>query len=163
MALESEPVVVTAPTLTVVWIHDPTDPEATVRAFRWNGGGRSEDHQVTGQAIVLAGRTYPVYEFAQRAQRAVNIPLLLLDVDSRLPDVGGWGDDHAGDVDYLTALLESRKAWVYRDDRGRLLYGVAFGLPWSDQPFGSSVELTLNATDFDEAAFYNPFTILVAE
>jgi hypothetical protein len=160
MALESEPVTVTAPTLTVAWFHDPAEPEATARGFRWNGGGRGEEAGVIGQGIMLAGRRLPVYEFSQRATRSVSIPLVLPNVDSRPPVDGGWGDDWQGDLDYLAAMLESRRAWVYRDDRSRLLYGVLLSLPYSDQSYGTTVEVGMSATDFDESAFYTTFTAL---
>lgn len=163
MALESETVTVTAPTLTVVWIHDPNDPVGTVRPFRWNGGGRNEERGVVGQGIALAGRKFPVFEFAPRSTRAINIPLLLPGAEFGADPRGEWGDDHPGDIDFIEALLESRRPWVYRDDRGRLIYGVAFTMPWGDEPYGSTIELQLNATDFDESSFYSSFALAMVE
>ena len=140
MALESAHVDVTAPTLTAVWIHDPEDPEATVRQFAYGASGRRDEVSVVGAGLYFVGRTLPMFDFGEHEGRSVSLTLIV-----------PYGDDWSEKIDWLeTTLARSRKAWVYRDDRGRLIYGVVLGISLSDEPFGTSVSLTIEATHYDE-------------
>ena len=139
MATRSNTVTVTAPTLRAVWIHDPADPEGTSRVFLHGSGGRQSTRTVNGESITLAGRELPLFDFGEHSTEEVSVPLLVL-----------YGETWQADLAFLSALVESRTPHVYRDDRGRLLYGVAFELPSVDEPYGTAVELRLEATNFNE-------------
>ena len=139
MPIQSEVVTVVAPILRTVWIHDPDDPEGTVMHFRYHES-RNESNAVEVAGTVFAGRRYPVYDFGEHSTRNLDVPLQLTLYD----------DDWEQQMDYLRALLEARKAFIYRDKRGRLIYGITAGMEIGDTPIGAGVSMTIQAADFNE-------------
>lgn len=103
-------------------------------------GERSEDMTVEIEPAAYAGRRYPVYDFGEHSLRELKLPLAIPFAD----------DDWETKTEYMEALLEARKAFIYRDKRARLIYGVTDGLEWGDIAIGSTVALTIQAAEFDE-------------
>lgn len=101
---------------------------------------RSESMSVEVEPSTYAGRRYPVFNFGEHSLRALKLPMQIPFAD----------EDWEAKTEYLTALLEARKAFIYRDMRSRLIYGVTDGLDWNDIAIGSTVELTIQAAEFDE-------------
>jgi hypothetical protein len=139
MPVDSDIVSVTAPVLSAVWIHDPDDPEGTIIHYLYHES-RSDAMQVDVTGTYFAGRKYPVYDFSEHSARELSLPLVIPFAEDT------WDTK----TEYLQALLEARKAFIYRDKRARLIYGVTAGLDWGDIPVGSTVALKIQAADFDE-------------
>jgi hypothetical protein len=135
-------VTVTAPTLVGIWIHDPDDPEATLVNFPFTDpGSRTEHLGVTGTPIRLKGRTLPVYDFSAFEDQTVAVAI---DVPH--------GPEYAEQMAWLAALVRSRESWLYRDNRSRKIYGPVVDAQLTDVQYGSRVQLSVSATEFDETA-----------
>lgn len=128
----------TAPVLQGVWIHDVDDPEGTIRQFPYSEYGRKNVHQVATNVQQFAGRTFPVFSYGENETRDVGVTL-------QVP----YGSTYADDMDALAALNTSRKQHVYRDGRGRLVFGSITAAD-VDTVFGSTVDLAVSAAEFDE-------------
>jgi hypothetical protein len=128
----------TAPVLQGVWIHDVDDPEGTIRQFMYSDRGRRNNHQVATSVLQFAGRTFPVYAYGENETRDVTMSL-------QVP----YGTTYVDDMDALAALNASRKQHVYRDGRSRIVFGN-ITVSDIDTDFGSSVDVTASAADFDE-------------
>jgi hypothetical protein len=128
----------TAPVLQGVWIHDVDDPEGTIRQFRYTERGRRHNHQVATNVLQFAGRTYSVYAYGENETRDVTMSM-------QVP----YGTTYEDDMDALAALNTSRKQHVYRDGRGRIVFGN-ITVSDIDTDFGSSVDVTVSAAEFDE-------------
>lgn len=139
MPIQSTTVTVVAPILSTVWIHDPDDPEGTIQHFRYHES-RQETRAVEVAGTVFAGRRYPVYDFGEHSSLDLDVPLQLTLYD----------DDWDAQMEYLRALLEARKAFIYRDKRGRLIYGITSGLDIGDTAIGAAVTIAIQAADFNE-------------
>lgn len=150
MALQSEVYTITAPVLRGIWIHDPYDPENSITQFLYHeGNSRSENNEVLVQGFSFNGRQYPVWEFGEHATRSVELPLVI-PFDHGLDPGPNW----QAQMDYIRNALNSKIAHVYRDKRGRLIYGIIAGIGVTDVAIGSNVALTIQATNFDETEFY---------
>lgn len=101
---------------------------------------RQETMAVEVEPATYAGRRYPVFNFGEHSLRQLALPMAIPFAD----------DDWEAKTGYLEALLEARKAFIYRDKRGRLIYGVTDSLDWSDIPIGTAVALKIQAAEFDE-------------
>lgn len=128
----------TAPVLQGVWIHDVDDPEGTIRQFLYSERGRKHAVQVATNVMQLAGRTYPMYAYGENETRDVGVTLQV-----------AFGTTYDDDMDALAALNTSRKQHVYRDGRGRLVFG-SITVSDIDTEWGSSVDVNVSAADFDE-------------
>jgi hypothetical protein len=140
MGTLSDPVEVVAPRLQGVWIHDPQDPQGTIRQYAFINSQATEARSLTGAALSFAGRAFPVFEFGDLQQRTAQLSLMV-------PVGTEWGAQLAS----LEDLLLSKRSWVYRDNRGRLLFGAVMSVSITDDPRGTVVDLTLTATEFDES------------
>lgn len=128
----------TAPVLQGVWIHDVDDPEGTIRQFLYTERGRKHATQVATNVMQFAGRTYSVYAYGENETRDVGMSM-------QIP----YGATYTDDMDALAALNTSRKQHVYRDGRGRLIFGSITASD-IDTDFGSIVDVTVSAAEFDE-------------
>jgi hypothetical protein len=140
MGTNSDPVEVTAPKLQGVWIHDPQDPQGTIRQYAYVNSSSVEARSLTGAALSFAGRAFPVFEFGDLQQRTQQLSLVI-------PGGAQWEAQRAS----LEALLTSKRSWVYRDNRGRLIFGAVMAITETDDPRGTIVDLQLTATEFDES------------
>ena len=140
MGTNSDPVEVTAASLQGVWIHDPDDPEGSIRQYLYSNSAAVESRSITGAQLSFAGRAFPVFEFGDLQQRTVALSLVI-------PGGVDWEAQRRA----LEDLLTSRRSWVYRDNRGRLTFGAVMAVSETDDPRGTVVDLTLTATEFDES------------
>lgn len=131
---------VTAPHLTGVWIHDNLDSGGTVRQFLTHADDRGETIDIESSEFLFAGRTQPVYQFGDFRRRTIAVTL-------EIP----WSDTWEDDLDFLIELFESRRPFVYRDNRGRLVYGVLLKLDPKDARWGTQVNVQFNSVEFDES------------
>lgn len=128
----------TAPVLQGIWVHDVDDPQGTIRQYLYSEQGRKNVETVATNVQQFAGRTYPVYAYGENETREVGVTL-------QVP----YGTNYADDMDALAALNVSRTQHVYRDGRGRLIFG-SITVADTDTLYGSAVDITASATDFDE-------------
>lgn len=137
----SEALEVTAPTMYGVWIHDPEDPAGTERNFLYGGIGRGSSVSVEYQTLQFAGRVHPVAEFGEHenwnAEFTLNIP---------------YGTTWRSDVNALIAFARSRKTMLYRDGRGRRLYGVIPSADLKDARGMEDISISVQRVDYDEEA-----------
>lgn len=124
-----------------VWIHDPSDPEGTVRQFLYGKGGRSANIGVEMHGRKYAGRVFPVYDHGdfQDSQLAVTV---------MVPFGSEWQDD----ISVLQEFARSRTTLVIRDNRGRAFYGAMRDYGEQDQDDGTSVSFSFDRVDRGEAA-----------
>ncbi|MFO7172061.1 MAG: LamG-like jellyroll fold domain-containing protein [Bacillota bacterium] len=120
-----------------VWLHDPRDPAGTARQYngipQWD-----EDWQPVSGEFRFAGRTLPVVEFDEsQAEQVVRVQLLL--------------PDGTGDREALEALAARRTTVLYRDYRGRKVYGTIRGLRFRDEAWGAVADLEVYAVEYEEA------------
>lgn len=128
----------TAPVLQGVWIHDTDDPEGTIRQYLYSERGRKHARIVATTALSFAGRELPVFYRGENQTRDVGVTL-------QVP----FGTNYADDMDALEALNLSDKQHVYRDGRGRLIFGN-IAVTDTDVEVGSAVELQISASEFEE-------------
>ena len=141
MAMTSSDVVsVAAPDFLGVWVHDPDDPANTVRQFMYGSRDRTQDGSVESTALQFVGRAYPVYDFGDAQAQQVSMTVLV-----------PFGDTWAADVAYLEALPAARTTICYRDNRGRVVFGVVTSTKTSDELEGTGVGLSVTRVDFSEA------------
>ncbi|MFB5189061.1 hypothetical protein [Alicyclobacillus fastidiosus] len=57
----------------------------------------------------------------------------------------------SGDLEALRSLIDRQSTLLYRDARGRKKYGVIASVPETEQTWGTQVQLTVNAVDYEEA------------
>lgn len=137
---QSDSAIVTASlTLQGVWLHDPTDPSGTAAQYLFGGSGRTESPDLGATELQFVGRELPTYEFGEARHEPVQTTI-------QVPHGPNW----ATQVDALVAAALSKRVWCYRDNRRRKRIGP-IQVRVTDQEYGSSVDLTVQASDFDEA------------
>jgi hypothetical protein len=134
----SESAVATASiTLHGAWIHVASNPAGTIHQFPYDGEGRSADHNLTATMMAFEGRTLPVADIADQETQSIKITVQCL--------------RGSNDLQALRNLLAAKQTVLYRDSRGRKVYGVISALPERDERWGTSVDLTIQAVDYQEA------------
>jgi hypothetical protein len=137
----SDVVTATAASLVGVWLHDPIDPTGTIRNYLYTDG-RSDRVASDGERLVVHGRRRAIAEFGEHEDDGVSVKL-------RIPFSG----DHDSLVGFLRDAVRNRRAICYRDNRGRVVYGVLLdGVEVADVREGSEVVLDLSAIDYDVTA-----------
>jgi hypothetical protein len=130
-----------ASTLLGAWIHDVTDPAGTLVQYLYTGSGRTETIGVDGTAMDTIGRSYPIVEFGIAENST-------LDLSFQIPYEDNENIQDA--VDHFRDLVNNRNTLVYRDNRGRLVYGVVTDLTITDEKWGQSVSFKLQASNYLE-------------
>lgn len=133
--MDSAPVVGSV-TLEGVWLHDPADPEGTVRHFRFGKSARDVSLEVAAQESVYAGREYPVVDFGPFTSYQVGVRI----------DVP-FGSLWAADIAALQSFATARRILSYRDNRGRVFPARLSNYREQDTDTGSQV--TMNASRVD--------------
>lgn len=134
---DSATYVMTAPGLIGVWAFDPTDVDATVRNFPY-ADGRSETIMPTADVIQLAGREDPIVEFGE-------VTLVGLDLTVFVP----FDSDHDAAVQWWRDRANNRRVILYRDNRGRLLYGaLPDGIKMTDGRMGTAFAVKLQRVTY---------------
>ena len=129
----------TAPTLDGVWVHDPSAPETTASNFLYGNVGRSEGISIESTALRFIGRSLPVYDMGGFESQELSI-------DITIP----YGEDEQDQVDWFRSAVRNRRTLCYRDNRGRLSYGIIGSISFKDEQHGTSVSFTFNTVDFTE-------------
>ncbi|WP_067924890.1 glycoside hydrolase family 78 protein [Alicyclobacillus shizuokensis] len=124
-------------TLSGVWLHDPLDAPGTIRRFRLRDQQRTLQTQYTQTMVAFEGRSLPVADISDQKTQQVQVT-----VNCRTDT-----DDLAA----LYALIDRQTTLLYRDSRGRKVYGVVSAIPETEDWWGSSVQLTVQAVSFDES------------
>lgn len=123
-----------------VWLHRPYDPEGSAKNYRFGSNQRGDQLQASVQLTQYAGREYPVADFAHYQSEATSVTV----------DVP-FGDTWAQDLVDLRALERTRETLVFRDNRGRQLYGIIAGMSFSDTAWGTQVSWDHQRVDYDES------------
>lgn len=139
MAQTDSTIVTASLLLQGTWLHDPKDPEGTVRQYLFGGDGRTDQPDAGATELQFVGRAFPVYEFGDPQTDQVHTTV-------QIPH----GPDYATQLAGIRAIPRSKRVWCYRDNRGRALFGRVSAQD-TDQQYGSSVAVTVDRADFDEA------------
>lgn len=126
-------------TLTGLWLHDAQAPATTSRNYRYTGGATSSSLEATAVGSHYAGRSYPVFDFGESENASVALQVAV-----------PFGEDWADDLARLQDLVTIRRSIVARDGRGRSMTGAPSGYTQSDEPWGTTVSLTVTETDTGE-------------
>lgn len=124
-------------TLSGVWLHDPLDPAGTVRQFLLREQQRTLQTQYAQTMMQFEGRSLPVADIAGQKTQQVQVTI-------QCPA-------NSGDLDALYSLIGRQTTLLYRDNRGRKIYGVVSAVPETEDYWGSSVQLTVQAVSYEEA------------
>lgn len=129
----SDSVIVTseAVSLSGIWIHDPDDPEGTIRNYQWGKNNKADSVDVKMGAIQFIGRKHPVYEFGPYQEESVSASIVTSGVNS-------------DSYQELRAWYEFRDTVVYRDNRARVIKGVVTSFSGQDTDVGNDVDITVN-------------------
>lgn len=120
-----------------IYLHDPDDPEGTIKNFVYGKAKRSTSLDLASTQLVFAGRRYPVVEFSDNQRDSYNV-----------------GVDIPNDELYFLALrdmrsfAESRQALVFRDGRGRAAHGVLSNYREDDQDWGVQIGFQIDRVDY---------------
>ena len=130
---------VTGPALTGVWLHDPTSAESTISNFIYGNVGRSEGISIESTELRFIGRSLPVYDMGGFESQSLSIEILI-----------PAGSDEQDQVEWFRTAVRSRRTLCYRDNRGRLHYGIIGSISFKDEKVGTSVSFTFHTSDFNE-------------
>ena len=119
-----------------VWIHDPLDPEATVKHYPHGKAQRSSQIDTGGTEQFFAGREKPVVDYGEHTGRTY---FATIDIFESLT--------HQDEVEELTEFAELKRAVVLRDNRGREMYGIIYGFVVHDANWGSAVQFSFRQVD----------------
>lgn len=121
-------------------ILQPWDSGATAptnrTAFRYNEEEARDTWDTDAALIEYAGRGFPVAEYGDGESRILEVPL----IHSR--------GTAPGDAQALIALLRLKKPVLYRDRRGRKMYGLLKVGQVVDTFYGYATGITLTAVDW---------------
>lgn len=120
-----------------VWLLDPEDPAATVHHFRFNGDGAEEVYERQVAHTQYAGRPLPVADFGEAVAQGVTV-----NIDT---------ESESGDLEALRALVDRQTILLYRDSKGRRIYGTVSAVPVADAWWGASTKLVVTAVDYTPA------------
>lgn len=127
-----------APTLAGVWVHAIADPGESERAYAYQSGERGETIKVASSALRFIGRRYAVIEYGDEESHelklAVKVPV---------------DDEHDASVEALRQYTRGRRTLCYRDNRGRLIFGVIVSLALSDTRDGTNASFDFQRVDYD--------------
>lgn len=122
--------------LTGVWIHDPDDPEGTVKTYKHGQAQRASQIETLGTEQRFAGREKPVVDYGEHTSRFYSITINLFESLT-----------HQDEVAELTSFAELKKALVLRDNRGRVMTGIMYGFVVHDAKWGSAVQFSFREVD----------------
>jgi hypothetical protein len=130
----------TAPSLAGVWVHDPSAAETTASNFLYGNVGRSEGISIENTELRFIGRALPVYDMGGFESQELSI-------DITVP----YGPDEQDQVEWFRTAVRSRRTLCYRDNRGRLTYGIIGNISFKDEREGTSVSFTFHTADYTES------------
>ena len=98
--------------------------------------GKNLNNTQSGTLNMYDGRKYPVPEMSSNVEQTL---------------VLGYFFRAYQDVEKLIEIADQKDIVLYRDKRGRKMYGKITGLSVQDTFHGHNVSITISATDYDEA------------
>lgn len=98
--------------------------------------GKNTINNQVGTVNYYDGRKYPVYEHTEHADKSLMLTYFIKNYT---------------DIERLEAMADRKNIVLYRDKRGRKLYGTMTGLTVQDIKQGFTVTFTIVATDYSEA------------
>lgn len=131
----SEPVTAKAYFLGV-WIHDPADPEGTIRQYLYGRAQRSDSTDVEQAQHHYLGREHPVTHWGEHTTERWQITVDVPEDATRLTV-----------TDTLRQWAQARRTLVVRDNRGRVFAGTTDGFGVADQEWGDAVSWTMTRVD----------------
>lgn len=130
---------VTATPLAGVWVHDPSFADTTISNFLYGNVGRSEGIAVESTALRYIGRALPVYDMGGFESQT-------LDITITIPS----GPDEQDIADWFRTAVRARRTLCYRDNRGRLTYGIIGSISFEDMREGTGVSFSFETVDYTE-------------
>lgn len=122
-----------------VWLFDPTYPAGTSVQYLYGNVGRAEDLNVENAALQFIGRTSPVIDFGQSEGQTLGLSFVI-----------PYSDTYAAEVAGFRSMVRNRRTLCYRDNRGRILWGVLTGIGVTDTRSGTAVTTTFTQNAFTE-------------
>lgn len=119
-----------------VWIHVPNQAPGTEVQFVWDGRKSDESTQLEVEKVRVKGRTYPVAIFGDGEEYTVRQTLQLLNAQPQ--------------YESLYEAFMRKTVLLYRDNRGRKVFGIISGLPKDDGFVVSETTITVDAIDYSE-------------
>ncbi|WAH38623.1 sialidase family protein [Alicyclobacillus dauci] len=129
-------VITTSISLSGIWLHDPADP-TTLTRFKLRENNRTSKTDYGQTLMHFEGRELPVADMDDQVDQQIQVTIDCLKTN--------------GDLDSLRALIARKSVLLYRDGKGRKVYGVVSEVPETEQDWGTQVQLTVNAVDYQEA------------
>ncbi len=130
---------VKAPVLMGVWVHDPTDAVPTITHYLYGNVGRTEGISVSSAELRFIGRALPVYDMGGFESQTLSISIMV-------PS----GPDEQDQVDWFRDAVRNRRTLCYRDNRGRLTYGIIGSIGFEDRREGTAVTFSFITVDYTE-------------
>ncbi|TFE02890.1 DNRLRE domain-containing protein [Jeotgalibacillus salarius] len=118
-----------------IWLMDPDDT-GSLYHFEYFEPGRSAERMLSGQVTAFEGRAHPMAEFSPRQQSKVIVVLQI--------------ERESDDLEALHNLLSRQTTLLYRDARGRRMFGVIFMLPETETDWGYNVPIEFIQVDYEE-------------
>lgn len=129
----------TAPTLEGVWVHDPAFSETTISQYPYGNVGRTEGISVSSAEHRFIGRALPVYDMGGFESQTLSIKILV-----------PYGPDEQDQVEWFRTAVRNRRTLAYRDNRGRLTYGILGSIQFEDRREGTAVSFSFITVDYTE-------------
>lgn len=114
-----------------VWIHDPDDPEGTLRQFAYGANQRGDSFDAMQSGTYYVGKEDPVFDYGDASGSSAEITI----------DVY-HGADYTDNMITLRQYAAMKKSLWLRDNRSRAVFGSMSNFKTSDQAWGSSVSFT---------------------
>lgn len=133
---DSDVYTVTTGQLLGVVIADPSSP-GSGHTYLYGNIGRAETLTVGAYGTRYLTQPKQEFSFSDNEDNTVSLNILI-----------PFSDTHDLDVQAMRNFVRRRKVLLYRDNRGRLLYGVLLNVDIADAPEGTYVSGTLNVSDY---------------
>ena len=124
-----------------VWLHDPLDPQTTIRVYPFGADSREHSIDVDAAGTQYAGRAHPVVDYGEGESQTETIRIIV-----------PHGPAYQAELEELDAWARSRRTLHLRDNRGRNVQGTISGLRSTDQGYGSDVSFTFTRVHVVPAA-----------
>lgn len=122
-----------------VWLHDPTKADSTISNYLYGNIGRTETISVDSAELRFIGRAHPVRDMGGFESQTLDIKILI-------PS----GPDEQDQVDWFRDAVRNRRTICYRDNRGRLTYGILGSIQFADVRTGTGVSFSFITVDHKE-------------
>lgn len=116
----------TPPTFKGLWLHYPSNAQATSTNFLYGKNERSHETELENTELKFAGREFRVVEFGEHRDDSFSCGV-------KIPH----GPNYYAERDALRLFANSRTTVVARDNRGHVVFGAITGLSESHDDDGS--------------------------